>query len=123
MLQSMYKLITKDKKNMTIMCQNEKQRLVSEDIERRFPTISDPDIASVYYETLKHPEPSRYYENTYAKNKYVMRNIKFNDNDISDYLKDVTKLEEKNKVINFPSKKRPVLKLKFSSNSVTKKAA
>ncbi len=123
MLQSMYKLITKDKKNMTIMCQNEKQRLVSEDIERRFPTISDPDIASVYYETLKHPEPSRYYENTYAKNKYVMRNIKFNDNDISDYLRDVTKLEEKNKVINFPSKKRPVLKLKFSSNSVTKKAA
>ena len=123
MLQSIYKLITKDKKNMTIMCQNEKQRLVSEDIERRFPTISDPDIASVYYETLKHPEPSRYYENTYAKNKYVMRNIKFNDNDIADYLRDVTKLEEKNKVINFPSKKRPVLKLKFSSNSVTKKAA
>jgi hypothetical protein len=119
----MYKLITKDKKNMTIMCQNEKQRLVSEDIERRFPTISDPDIASVYYETLKHPEPSRYYENTYAKNKYVMRNIKFNDNDISDYLRDVTKLEERNKVIKLPSKKRPVLKLKFSSNSVTKKAA
>ena len=123
MLQSMYKLITKDKKNMTIMCQNEKQRLVSEDIERRFPTISDPDIASVYYETLKHPEPSRYYENTYAKNKYVMRNIKFNDNDISDYLRDVTKLELRNKVRNLPSKKIPVLKLKFSSNSVTKKAA
>ena len=108
---------------MTIMYQNEKQRLVSEDIERRFPTISDPDIASVYYKTLKHPEPSRYYENTYAKNKYVMRNIKFNDNDISDYLRDVTKLEERNKVIKLPSKKRPVLKLKFSSNSVTKKAA
>jgi len=52
-----------------------------------------------------------------------MRNIKFNDNDISDYLRDVTKLEERNKVIKLPSKKRPVLKLKFSSNSVTKKAA
>ncbi len=100
-----------------------KQRLVSENVERRFQTISDPDIANVYYETLKHPEPSRYFEKTYAKNKYVMRNINFNDNDISDYLRDVTKLEERNKVINFPSKKRPVLKLKLSSNSVTKKAA
>jgi len=108
---------------MTIMYQNEKQRLVSEDIERRFPTISDPDIASVYYETLKHPEPSRYYENTYAKNKYVMRNIKFNDNDISDYLRDVTRLEERNKVRKLPTKNRPVLKLRFSSNSENKKAA
>lgn len=108
---------------MTIIYQNEKQRLVSEDIERRFPTISDPDIASVYYETLRHPEPSRYYENTYAKNKYVMRNIKFNDNDISDYLRNVTKLEVRNKVINLTSKKVPVLKLNFSYNSVSKKAA
>jgi hypothetical protein len=123
MLQSIYKPTIKGKTKMTIMYQNEKQRLVSEDIERRFPTISDPDIASVYYETLKHPEPSRYYENTYAKNKYVMRNIKFNDNDISDYLRDVTRLEERNKVRKLPTKNRPVLKLRFSSNSENKKAA
>lgn len=81
------KLIKKEseKQKMFIM-QTEKQRKSSEDIERRFPTIKDPDIRNVYFQTMKTPEPSRYFQNTYSKNKRVMREMSYSDEDIADYL-------------------------------------
>jgi hypothetical protein len=66
--------------------QTEKQRKSSEDIERRFPTIKDSDIRNVYYQTMRTPEPSRYFQNTYSKNNKVMKNISYSDDDIADYL-------------------------------------
>ena len=66
--------------------QTEKQRKSSEDIERRFPTIKDRDIRNVYYQTMRTPEPSRYFQNTYSKNNKVMKNISYSDDDIADYL-------------------------------------
>ena len=97
-----------------IMYQNAKQRKCSEDIERRFPTIKDPMIRQVYLETQKTPESSVYYQNTYSKNAYVLRNISYKDEDISDYLNDVRKLENSKKVntVVFKPKFKSILTLK-----------
>ena len=96
------------------MYQNEKQRKCSEDIERRFPTIKDPMIRQVYLETQKTPESSVYYQKTYSKNAYVLRNISYKDEDISDYLNDVRKLENSKKVntVVFKPKFKSILTLK-----------
>jgi len=77
-----------------IKYQNEKQRKCSEDIERRFPTIKDPMIRSVYLETQKLPESSNHYQNTYSKNAFVMKNMTSNIEDISDYIRDVKHLKK-----------------------------
>ena len=68
-------MINKGVKQMR-MYQNEKQRKCSEDIERRFPTIQNPAIRSVYLETQKLPESSNHYQNTYSKNAFVMKRRK-----------------------------------------------
>jgi hypothetical protein len=77
---------TKESESNMFIYQNEKQRKSSEDIERRFPTIKDPDIREVYFQTMRTPEPSKYFQNTYSKNKKVMRNMSFQQEDIADYL-------------------------------------
>jgi hypothetical protein len=81
-----------------IMYQNAKQRKCSEDIERRFPTINDHNIRQVYLETQRLPESSNHYQNTYSKNAFVLKNISYRVEDISDYLKDVRKLENSKKI-------------------------
>ena len=97
------------------MYQNEKQRKCSEDIERRFPTIQDPMIRSVYLETQKLPESSNHYQNTYSKNAWIMKNMSYNKEDISDYLNDIKELENK-RHISQKTKVKPmfnsILKLK-----------
>ena len=85
----------KEREKKMIMYQSEKQRKSSEDIERRFPMIKDKDIRDVYSESLRIPESSNYYQNSYTKNAFVMKNISFRDEDISDYLRDVKKLENR----------------------------
>ena len=73
------------------MYQNEKQRKCSEDIERRFPYFKDRKIGKVFAETMKLPESSNHYQNIYSKNAWVMKNMTFNKEDISDYLNDIKK--------------------------------
>ena len=84
-----------------MMFQNEKQRRCSEDIERRFPNFKDKEIGEVFAETTKLPESSNHYQNTYSKNAWVMKNMTFNKEDISDYLNDIKKtrhISQKTKV-------------------------
>ena len=60
MIEYEYDLIkqpTKERETNMFIYQNDKQRKSSEDIERRFPTIKNPDIRSVYLQTLRTPEP------------------------------------------------------------------
>src|SRR5210317_1483288 len=115
-------MINKGVKQMRIY-QNEKQRKCSEDIERRFPTIKDPMIRSVYLETQKLPESSNHYQNTYSKNAWVMKNMTFNKEDISDYLNDIKKLEKK-RHISQKTKVKPmfnsILRLKKTPKTSTR---
>ncbi len=108
---------------LMIKYQNEKQRKCSEDIERRFPTIKDPMIRSVYLETQKLPESSNHYQNTYSKNAFVMKNMTFNKEDISDYLNDIKKLEKK-RHISQKTKVKPmfnsILRLKKTPKTSTR---
>ena len=91
--------------------QTEKQRKSSEDIERRFPTIKDRDIRNVYFQTMRTPEPSRYFQNTYSKNNKVMKNISYSDDDIADYLNSADQYIKDLKVASKNSvKKTPLFK-------------
>ena len=104
----------KERETKMIMYQNAKQRKCSEDIERRFPTIKDHNIRQVYLETQRIPESSNHYQNTYSKNAFVLKNISYRDEDISDYLKDVKKLENRklSNIIAFKPKFKSILTLK-----------
>ena len=105
------------------MYQNEKQRKCSEDIERRFPYFKDRKIGKVFAETMKLPESSNHYQNTYSKNAFVMKNISYKEEDISDYLNDVKKLEKK-RHISQKTKVKPmfnsILRLKKTPKTSTK---
>ena len=106
-----------------MMFQNEKQRRCSEDIERRFPNFKDKEIGEVFAETTKLPESSNHYQNTYSKNAWVMKNMTFNKEDISDYLNDIKKLEKK-RHISQKTKVKPmfnsILRLKKTPKTSTR---
>ena len=97
-----------------LIYQSEKQRKSSEDIERRFPMIKNRFIREVYRNSTRIPESSNYYQNTYSKNAYVMKNISFRKEDISDYLKDNKKLENSklSNIIALKPKFKSILTLK-----------
>ena len=104
----------KESETNMIIYQSEKQRKSSEDIERRFPMIKNRFIRKVYRDSTRIPESSNYYQNTYSKNAYVMKNISFRKEDISDYLKDNKKLENSklSNIIAFKPKFKSILTLK-----------
>jgi len=108
---------------LMMMFQNEKQRRCSEDIERRFPNFKDKEIGEVFAETTKLPESSNHYQNTYSKNAWVMKNMTFNKEDISDYLNDIKKLEKK-RHISQKTKVKPmfnsILRLKKTPKTSTR---
>jgi hypothetical protein len=108
---------------LMMMFQNEKQRKCSEDIERRFPNFKDKEIGEVFAETTKLPESSNHYQNTYSKNAWVMKNMTFNKEDISDYLNDIKKLEKK-RHISQKTKVKPmfnsILRLKKTPKTSTR---
>jgi len=108
---------------LMMMFQDEKQRRCSEDIERRFPNFKDKEIGEVFAETTKLPESSNHYQNTYSKNAWVMKNMTFNKEDISDYLNDIKKLEKK-RHISQKTKVKPmfnsILRLKKTPKTSTR---
>jgi hypothetical protein len=99
---------TKERETIMFIYQTDKQRKSSEDIERRFPTIKDPDIASVYFQTLRTPEPSKYFQNTYSKNKKVMRNMSYSDDDIAEYIDTSKQYFKDIKVLSNIRKRKPL---------------
>lgn len=100
---------TNERETNMFIYQTDKQRKSSEDIERRFPTIKDPDIRNVYFQTMRTPEPSRYFQNTYSKNNKVMKNISYSDDDIADYLNSADQYIKDIKVLNKNKARRTAL--------------
>ncbi|MDC0558653.1 hypothetical protein OAO20_04225 [Candidatus Pelagibacter ubique] len=105
------------------MYQNEKQRKCSEDIERRFPYFKDRKIGKVFAETMKLPESSNHFQNTYSKNAWIMKNMTSNIEDISDYIRDVKHIKKSRHISSLTTVKpmfNSILKLKKTPKTSTR---
>src|SRR6056300_1652768 len=105
------------------MYQNEKQRKCSEDIERRFPYFKDRKIGKVFAETMKLPESSNHFQNTYSKNAWIMKNMTSNIEDISDYIRDVKHIKKTRHISSLTTVKpmfNSILKLKKTPKTSTR---